>query len=61
MKVRNSFQVFCRPDYWPQPGGGKLRRVTGIDVARAMTDIEDATISIPLGGIQFWYPKVTST
>jgi L-amino acid ligase C-terminal domain 2 len=29
---------------------GTLRRVTGIDVARAMTDIEDVTISVPLGG-----------
>lgn len=33
----------------PIPAAGTLRRVAGIDVARAMTDIEDVTISIPLG------------
>jgi len=33
----------------PIPAPGVLRRVTGIDAARALPDIEDVTISIPLG------------
>jgi hypothetical protein len=33
----------------PIPESGVLRRVTGIEAARAIADIEDVTISIPLG------------
>ena len=33
----------------PIPAPGVLRRVTGIEAARAITDIEDVIISIPLG------------
>ena len=33
----------------PIPAAGVLRRVDGIEAARALADIEDVTISIPLG------------
>ncbi len=33
----------------PIPSAGTLLRVTGIEAARATADIEDVTISIPLG------------
>jgi biotin carboxylase len=33
----------------PIPGAGVLRRVDGIEAARALADIDDVTISIPLG------------
>jgi hypothetical protein len=33
----------------PIPAAGILRRVAGIEIARAVTDIEDVTISTPLG------------
>ena len=33
----------------PIPAAGVLRQVSGLDAARALADIDDVTISVPLG------------
>ncbi len=33
----------------PIPTAGVLRRVSGIEAARALADVDDVTISIPIG------------
>ena len=33
----------------PIPAAGELRQVAGIEAARALADIDDVTISIPIG------------